>query len=98
MLVVVVAAFYLILLRPVLAQQKRRRSDIARLSEGDDVLTAGGFYARVVEIRTPDEGPTLIRLEIAPGVVLDATPDAVQELSARPPAGRAGAPPAGGAE
>lgn len=87
-LVVVVVAFYLILLRPVIAQQRRQRRDIASLSEGDEVLTSGGFYARVIEIRTPDEGPTLIRLEVAPGVVLRATPHAIQEV-------RAGARPAG---
>ena len=84
-LVVVVAAFYLILLRPVLAQQRRQRRDIASLAEGDLVLTTGGFYARVVEIRIPDEGPTRIRLEVAPGVVLDATAHAVQEVSERAP-------------
>ena len=84
-LVVVVVAFYLILLRPVIAQQRRQRRDIASLAEGDRVLTTGGFYARVVEIRTPDEGPTRIRLEVAPGVVLDATAHAVQEVSGRAP-------------
>ena len=105
-LVVVVAAFYFILLRPVIAQQRRQRRDTAGLSEGDEVLTSGGFYARVVEIRTPDHGPTLIRLEVAPGVVLNATPHAVQEVSARAPlaGGSADAPDAptthsaGGAE
>ncbi len=90
-LIVVVVAFYLILLRPVIAQQRRQRRDIASLAEGDRVLTTGGFYARVVEIRTPDEGPTRIRLEVAPGVVLDATAHAVQEVSDRAPPGAGGA-------
>ena len=61
-LTVVVFAFYFILLRPVIAQQRRQRRDIAGLAEGDEVLTTGGFYARVREISTQDDGPMLILL------------------------------------
>jgi preprotein translocase subunit YajC len=76
----VVGAFYFILLRPVMRQQRQRRSDISTLDVGDEVLTSGGFYATVREIRTADEGPTEIELEVAPGVTLRATPDAVQSI------------------
>ena len=79
----VVGAFYFILLRPVMRQQRQRRSDISSLDVGDEVLTSGGFYATVQEIRTTDEGPTEIVLEIAPGVALRATPDAVQSIIQR---------------
>ncbi|MDA0256585.1 MAG: preprotein translocase subunit YajC [Chloroflexi bacterium] len=82
-LTVVVFAFYFILLRPVIAQQRRQRRDIAGLAEGDEVLTTGGFYARVREIRTQDDGPMLILLEAAPGVVLRATPHAIEKVSER---------------
>ncbi len=104
-LIVVVFAFYFILLRPVIAQQRRQRRDIAGLAEGDEVLTTGGFYARVREIRTQDDGPMLILLEAAPGVVLRAPPHAIEKVTERAaeassPAGtgEAGAGPAGEAE
>lgn len=83
MLVAVLAAFYFILMRPVIVQQKRRRSDISLLEVGDEVLTTGGFYATVKEIQTTDEGPMQIYLEAAPGVVLRATPAAVELVSKR---------------
>ncbi len=80
-LIFVVVAFYLILLRPVLNQQRRRRRDLSDLSVGDEVLTSGGFYATVREIRTLDEGPLEIVLEVAPGVELRATPEAIQRVT-----------------
>ncbi|MCC6238645.1 MAG: preprotein translocase subunit YajC [Dehalococcoidia bacterium] len=83
MLIAVLAAFYFILMRPVIVQQKRRRSDISQLQVGDEVLTTGGFYATVKEIQTTDEGPMQIYLEAAPGVVLRATPAAVELVSRR---------------
>ena len=77
-LIFVVVAFYLILLRPVLNQQRRRRRDLSKLAVGDEVLTASGFYATVRAIRTRDEGPLEILLEVAPGVELRATAEAIQ--------------------
>ena len=83
MLVAVLAAFYFILLRPQIERQRRRRADISSLQVGDQVLTTGGFYATVREMRTTDEGPMEIDLEAAPGVVLRATPEAVEEITRR---------------
>jgi preprotein translocase subunit YajC len=83
MLIAVLAAFYFILMRPVIQQQKRRRADISSLRVGDQVLTTGGFYATVREMRTTDAGPMEIYLEAAPGVVLRATPGAIEQISKR---------------
>ena len=80
-LIFVVVAFYLILLRPILNQQRRRRRDLSKLSIGDEVLTSGGFYATVRAIVTRDDGPLEILLEVAPGVELRATPDAIQGVT-----------------
>ena len=82
-LIAVVGAFYFILLRPVMRQQRQRRQDISSLEVGDEVLTAGGFYATVREIRTTDDGPVEILLEPAPGVTLRATPAAIQQITRR---------------
>ena len=90
-LLFVVAAFYFILLRPVMTQQRKRRRDLAALDVGDEVLTSGGFYATVRAIRTMDEGPQEIMLEVAPGVELRATPDAIQHVTPRDDDGDASA-------
>ena len=81
LLLAVLGAFYFILLRPVIQQQKIRRRDISRLTVGDEVLTTGGFYAIVREIRTQERGPLEITLEAAPGVLLRATADAVAQVT-----------------
>jgi preprotein translocase YajC subunit len=77
-----IVAFYFILLRPVLDQQRRRKRDISALNLGDEVVTTGGFYAVVREIRTQERGPLELILEVAPGVQLRATADAVAYVSA----------------
>ena len=77
----VVFAFYFILLRPVLKQQRQRRDDISSLRVGDEVLTSGGFYAIVRDIRTTDSGPMELDLEAAPGVILRAAPQAVERVT-----------------
>lgn len=80
-LLAVVGAFYFILLRPVINQQRRRRRDISSLAVGDEVLTGAGFYATVREIRTSDDGPLEILLEVAPGVTLRATADSIEQIT-----------------
>ena len=82
-LTAVVGAFYFILLRPVMQQQMKRRRDISALNVGDEVLTSGGFYATVREIRISDDGPVELLLEPSPGVTLRATPAAVQQITKR---------------
>ena len=82
-LVAVVVAFYVILLRPVIQQQRQRRRDISSLDVGDEVLTTGGLYAIVREIRTADAGPMALLLDLSPGVTVRATPDAVQQITRR---------------
>jgi preprotein translocase subunit YajC len=77
----VLGAFYFILMRPVIQQQKARRRDLSRLRIGDEVLTTGGFYAIVRDIRTQERGPVELILEAAPGVELRATADAVAQVT-----------------
>lgn len=78
---IVVVAFYVILLRPVINQQKRRKRDLTSMAVGDEVLTAGGFYALVRDIQTTDDGPMEILLEVADGVVVRGTTEAILEVT-----------------
>jgi preprotein translocase subunit YajC len=73
------AAFYFILLQPVLKQNKRTKRDISRLRVGDEILTTGGLIATVKEIIQPADGPTELRLELAPGIEVRALVAAVQQ-------------------
>ena len=43
--------FWLIVIRPVQQRQGQRKQLIAGLSEGDRIVTAGGIYGTIVEIR-----------------------------------------------
>lgn len=85
-LVLVFGLFYLILLRPVLQTQRRRKRDIANLRVGDQVLTSGGFLATVKEVRVPEEGPTVLYLDLGSGLIVRALPEAVQQRVTRPEA------------
>lgn len=70
-------AFYFILLRPVLQQQKAQRRELADLRVGDQVLTTGNIFATVVGIETPEEGSTVIVLEMGPSLRMRALPQAI---------------------
>lgn len=69
MLVVLFAVMYFILIRP----QKKREKEVAAMREsikvGDDVLTIGGIYGKVVRTRedrfTIQVGAEKVRLEVA---------------------------------
>lgn len=82
-LLVVMAAFYFILLRPVINQQKQQRRDISSLHVGDEVLTAGGFYATVREINTFEDRPMEIVFELAHGLEVRGTTNAVASIVRR---------------
>jgi preprotein translocase subunit YajC len=79
----IVALFYFILLRPVINQQRQHKRDISALDIGDEVVTSGGFYAVVREINATEAGPLEIVLEVAPGVRLRGTPEAVDRVVRR---------------
>ena len=90
---VVILAFYFILLRPVINQQKQQRRDISNLHVGDEVLTSGGFYAVVREINTFEDRPMEILFELAPGLDVRGTTNAVASITRRSEAEDASASP-----
>ena len=75
----VVALFFIFFIRPARAEQARRRHDLNALRIGDDVLTVGGLIATVVAVETPEEGPMILHLQVAEGVVVKARTDAIAE-------------------
>lgn len=50
-MIVIFAIFYFILIRPQQQQQKKRREMLAELSKGDRVVSIGGIYGVIKELR-----------------------------------------------
>ncbi len=73
--VVIFAAFYFAMIRPQQVQQRRYREMLGRLKKGDRVVTRGGLYAVVVEIKDNQ-----IMLELAQNVRVRAERTAVQSV------------------
>ena len=81
-LLVVFAVFYVFLIRPQQNQQKRHREMLGRLKKGDRVLTRGGLYGVVMDVKDND-----LTLELAQNVRVKADRSAVQTLVKRGSAG-----------
>lgn len=69
---------YFLLIRPQQQRARAQRALVSQLSVGDEVVTIGGLYGRIVDL----DGDT-VSLEASPGVVLRFRRVAVSAL-ARP--------------
>ena len=49
-LVAMVVIFWFLILRPQMRQQKQQRAKIAAIKKGDQVITGGGFVAKVLKV------------------------------------------------
>ena len=63
MIVALIAIFYFFMIRPQSKRQKKIREFRESLKKGDHVMTAGGIYGRIKEVKD-----TVIVLQIAEGV------------------------------
>ncbi|HDP36723.1 MAG TPA: preprotein translocase subunit YajC [Candidatus Atribacteria bacterium] len=71
-LIIIFGIFYFILIRPQQQKQKKHKSMLESLQKGDKVITIGGFYGIIKDIK----GETLT-LEIAKDVVVNTTRNAI---------------------
>ncbi|MBR1760139.1 MAG: preprotein translocase subunit YajC [Schwartzia sp.] len=71
-LVAMVIAFYFFLYRPQRAEQRRRDDMLATLHKGNRVVTVGGLFGEILEIKN-----NVIDLKIADKVVVKVTRSAV---------------------
>ena len=79
----VLGVFYFTIVRPGQQQQKKVQETIRDLQVGDEVITTSGFFARVKEIHTPEQGPVQIVLDLGNGFEVRALTTAVAERVAR---------------
>jgi preprotein translocase subunit YajC len=62
-MVLIIVVFYFFMIRPQVKRQKELQKFRSALQKGDKVVTTGGLYGRIEEIRD-----NIIMLEIAPNV------------------------------
>lgn len=73
--IAIFVVFYFLLIRPQQLQQRRYREMLRRLKKGDRVLTRGGLYGVVIEIKDNQ-----LLLELAQNVRVRAERSAVQAI------------------
>ena len=71
-LIIIFAIFYFILIRPQQQKQKKHKSMLDSLQKGDKVITIGGLYGIIREIKGD-----VLTLEIAKDVVINASRSAI---------------------
>lgn len=78
-LILIVAVFYFLLIRPQRNRQRAARQLIEQMQIGDRVVTIGGFHGTVGDI-----SDDIVRLELAPGLVVTVTKSAVARVLSEP--------------
>lgn len=73
------AAFYFLIIRPQRKRQAEQQSMLRRVSEGDEIVTIGGFHGRIVAL----EEDTM-ELELAPGVIVTMARTAISRALTEP--------------
>jgi len=80
-LVLIMVIFYFLLIRPQQKKLKEHKDMVSGLKKGDKVVTGGGIYGTIADIREDH-----IRLNIADGVRVKVKPDTVASLENKPAA------------
>jgi preprotein translocase YajC subunit len=81
---------YFLFYKPTVEAQRKARRVISDLQVGDEVVTHSGFFARVVAVSEPDEGPAILTLDLGSELLVRARVTAVAELLPRPEPQRLG--------
>lgn len=77
--VLIGAAFYFLIIRPQRKRQAEQSAMLRRISEGDEVVTIGGFHGTVVAL-----ADDTMELELAPGVVVTMARTAISRALTEP--------------
>ncbi len=70
-----IALGWFLLIRPQRKRQAQHLSMLERVSVGDEIVTAGGLYGRVLSV-----GADHLRVEIAPGTEVRIAKGAIAEI------------------
>jgi preprotein translocase subunit YajC len=72
-LIAIVVVFYFFMIRPQMKKAKEQKKYIEALKKGDKILTVGGIYGKIVEVR---DDATLI-MEVEDGTRMKISKNAV---------------------
>ncbi len=72
---VLLLMFWLIVIRPMHKGQHQHKQLIERLSEGDEIITAGGIHGKIVALRENE-----MDVEVADGCVITFDRRAVRKI------------------
>jgi len=71
-IVLMLVLFWVLLIQPQRRRQQQQKRLLAELTVGDEVITVGGLYGRVLEVGDND-----VTLEVAPGTNVRVAKSAV---------------------
>jgi len=74
-LIIIFVLFYFFLIMPQQKKQKERKNMLANLKKGDKVVTIGGIYGTIVEIKDDE-----ITLDLGNGIKIKVTRGAIGGL------------------
>ena len=74
-LVLIVVVFYFFMIRPQVKKAKDQKKYIEALKKGDKILTIGGIYGKIVEMR---EDQTII-MEVEDGTKMKISKNAISQ-------------------
>jgi preprotein translocase subunit YajC len=75
MMAVLFGIFYFMMIRPQMKRQKEHRALLEALSKGDEVVMSGGMAGRIEDV-----GEAFVRVEIAPGTVVQVQKSAITQV------------------
>jgi preprotein translocase subunit YajC len=78
-MVLIFVVFWFLLIRPQQKKAKEHRAVVAALKRGDRVVTSGGIYGQVTHVADDH-----LMVEIAEGVKIKITRDAVSAVPSKP--------------
>ncbi len=74
--VAIFALFYFLIIRPQQRQSRERKKMLAEIKRGDEIVTTGGIYGRVINV---DEQGEDVTVEIAKGINIKMVRSGVSE-------------------
>jgi len=77
-IVLMVAIFYFLLYRPQKKQQKRRKEMLDSLKKGNRVMTIGGIYGQITELKDD-----VVKLKIADQVEIEVARSSINANSSQ---------------
>jgi len=78
-LILIMVIFWVLLIRPQQKRMKEHAAIIKALKKGDKVITGGGIYGRITNVKDD-----VVMIEIADGVIIKAKQDTIGGLQENP--------------